>query len=132
MTTTLQEPQQSYTHLAAGIASGTRELVAAHAEQMGHEVKTEADRATTVVGYFSAAGTLLGIGFVCGIVAVTQLLQERYGLSGTASWGITSLITLLCGIVMLTVARQQLMNVHWFPKQSLKSLQESLIWVTRK
>ncbi|CAN5380375.1 hypothetical protein BH11PLA2_BH11PLA2_45010 [soil metagenome] len=133
MTNTLNtHVQQSYSHLVANVATGTRDLIAAHAEQMGHEVKAEADRATSVVGYFSAAGTLMGIAFVCGIVAITQLLQERYCFSGTASWGITGLITFLCGVIMMGIARHQLTTVQWIPKQSLHSLQESLLWATRK
>jgi len=133
MSPNLNEPaHRSYVHLVADVADGARELMAAHAEQMGQEMKAEADRATSVMGYFSAAGTLMCIGFVCGIVAITQLLQERYGFSGTAAWGLTALVTFLFGAVMLVFARQQLTTVHWFPKQSVQSLQESLSWVTHK
>lgn len=124
--------ERHYVKLLADVASGTQELVSAHAVQMVEEVKGEADRATYVVGIMSAAGTLMAIGFVFIVFSFAQLLQDRLGFTETAALAITGVTTIAVGFLMLGIARHQLLLVRWLPSKSLQSFSESLSWITRR
>lgn len=120
-----------YVHLVKEFAEDAQELAEAHGQQIGDEVKADADRAINIVGLFSAAGSLMAIGFVFMIRALVQLLQDRYGLTETSAWGVTGAVAFVIGLAFLGIGRYLLMNLRWLPTQSLKSIKESLSWVSQ-
>ena len=124
--------QPRYVNLLADMASGAKELVAAHAEQLHEEVKADAGRATSAMSLFAAAGSLMGIGFAFTLFTIVHLLRDRYGLSDTFAWALTAGSTLVAGVIVLIIARLQLSTVRLLPVHTLHSIQESLSCITRR
>jgi len=120
----------TFTEMISGIASGARELAAAHAEQLQSEVRREAARAQSA-GILMAAGlVLVGLGAIFLLVAVVMVLIEVLLWPAWVSWLVVALVGAGNGVALLLTGRHQWSEVHLIPEHTLHSVRESLSCLT--
>jgi hypothetical protein len=120
----------TFTEIISGIASGARELAAAHAAQLQSEVRHGAAQAQSA-GLFMAAGLLLaGLGAVFLLVAVVMVLIEVLLWPAWVSWLVVGVAGAAIGAALLLAGRQQWSEVHLIPEHTLHSVRESLSCLT--
>jgi hypothetical protein len=122
----------TFVELAADVAVGARELAVAHGDQLREEVRTEAVRAESALLMLAGGGGLVGTGIVFLLIAGVELLKTRYGWSPAIAWGMVGAIVALTGTLLTGMARQQLHAVRVIPQRTLRSLRESLEWITQR
>jgi hypothetical protein len=123
--------EQTVMQLVAGIASGARELMVAHAAQLQAEVRRETARAVTA-GIFAA--TAVGLALVAALfllVALVQVLVELLGWPASASWAAVAGLMIVVGLILAAIARQRWTETHLIPIHTLKSMRESWSWIMR-
>jgi len=120
----------TFTEMISGIASGARDLAAAHAAQLQGEVRREAARAQSA-GLFLAAGLVLAaLGAIFLLVAVVMVLVEVLLWPAWVSWLVVGLAGAGIGVALLLVGRRQWSEVHLIPEHTLHSVRESLSCLT--
>ena len=110
--------QTQYTHLLADLAGGAKELVAAHADQMGAEVKVEAGRATSAVALFAAAGSLFGIGVAFTLIVAMLTFVAHYRLPYKKMLVLTGIMLGAVLTVMIGENVQELQQCNWLPQHT--------------
>jgi uncharacterized membrane protein len=128
--TALQQTREAgnatWVELVADIASGARELAAAHAAQLQSEVREETRRAQSA-GVLMAGGLLIaGLGAVFLMVAIVMALIEALLWPAWAAWLTVGAIGAGIGLAAWAVGRRQWSAVHFLPEQTLQSVRESL------
>jgi uncharacterized membrane protein YqjE len=129
MTTT--EPSRTadgptFVEMMAGIASGARELVAAHAAQFQSEMREEAARAKSAGLLMESGLALAGLGAIFLLMAVVMMLTEALLWPAWAAWLIVGAIGASAGLVIWALGRQKWTGIHFLPEETLHSVRESL------
>lgn len=116
--------------LLTGAAGEVRELAVAHGEQFRAEVRSTLSRAHTAF-LLMVSGLLLGaLGFVFLMIALVSILADWFHWPSWAAWAIVGLMALVVGIVIWRVGRRFWSSVRFLPEHSLKSVWETLQWMT--
>jgi len=122
----------NFVTMAADALTDVKELAAAHTEQIRNEIKTETTKAISTVVMLVIGGFLGMVGLVFVLVALVSVLQSSLSISPSASWGIVALGCLIIGGGMAFWALRQIQNLKLMPRDSLKSIGESLTWITKR
>lgn len=118
--------------LATDVAAAAGDLAKQHGFQMRAEVRSELARGITGAEMLSAGGGLIGIGAVFLLIAFIQLLQDRYGLSASASWGSVGVVAALVGLLLSNIGHRRLHAFNPVPEKTLNSIRESFTWIANR
>lgn len=130
MNATADQVDTTFVKMMAGVASDTRELVAAHAKQLRAEVSNEMKRGRNAALLLAIGGTLGMIGVAFIGVGLIPLLVEQFGLPEWAAWMFEGAGLLALGTIGAVWGWQRLHAIRPIPKRSLQSLHESWQWIT--
>lgn len=118
--------------LLTGAAGEVRELAIAHGEQFQAEVRATLSRAHTAF-LLMASGLMLGaLGFVFLMIALVSILADGFHWPVWAAWLIVGLVALVVGIAIWRVGRRFWSSIRFLPEHSLKSIWETLQWMTNE
>jgi hypothetical protein len=121
---TTHEP--TFVRLIGDIATGARDLAAAHGVQLREEVRTEVGRAGTA-GIELIAGAIIGaIGAIFLLVAVVMVLIEVVGWPAWVAWLVVGGILAIGGLILGVVGYRQWSAVRFVPERTIYSFMESL------
>jgi len=122
--------QASFAQLVNGIASDAKDLAAAHAAQLQHEVSREVSNAGAAGARMAAGLALAGLGGIFLMVAIVMVLIELLLWPAWASWAVVGALTAGAGLALWALGRQRWAEVHFVPEQTLHSVRESLSCLT--
>jgi hypothetical protein len=114
----------------AEVASGARELVAAHAAQLQTEVRQEMDRAKSAGLLMQGGLAFAGLGAVFLLMSIAMKLIEDHLWPAWAAWLVVGAIVAGGGLILWAVGRRQWAEVHFLPEKTLHSVRESLTCLT--
>jgi hypothetical protein len=119
-------PDATFVGLIGDIATGARDLAAAHAVQLREEVRTEVGRAGTA-GIELIAGVILGaLGGIFLLVAVVMVLIEVVGWPAWVAWLVVGGILAIVGLLLGAIGYRQWSEVRFVPERTIHSFMESL------
>jgi hypothetical protein len=121
---TTHEP--TFVGLIGEIATGARDLAAAHGAQLREEVRTEAGRAGTA-GIQLFAGAIIGaVGAVFLLVAVVMVLIEVLGWPAWAGWLVVGAFLAAAGLIFCALGYRRWSEVRFVPERTIHSFMESM------
>jgi Putative Actinobacterial Holin-X, holin superfamily III len=122
--------QPTLVELIAGVATGARDLAAAHAEQLRSEVSAEVARGQAAVVALAIGGmtTFVGIAFV--LIALVRALVEFAAWPEWAAWLLVGGIACALGAIVLAYGAALWKSLRGVPDQTLRSIQESMSWIS--
>jgi len=126
--TATKEP--TVVELIAGVASGARDLAAAHSAQMKAELASEMARArsASILLAIGSVFSMIGLGFM--LVALVDVLTVQAQWPAWAAWLAVGGGATMIGGTLLAVGLPKLKSVRRMPTRSLQSIRESLQWIS--
>ncbi len=132
MSTNRFATEPTFSELLAGVASGARELASAHAAQLRAELCADARRGCSAAITLASGGLLCVLGAVFMLVALVHTLINVLNWSPWAAWlTIGGLIT-IGGASLIAVGVNLWKSYQMVPDDSIRSMGESLSWITSK
>jgi len=116
--------------LIAGVATGARDLAAAHAEQLRSEVSTEAARGQSALVALAVGGMLSSIGIAFVLIALVRVLVEFAAWPEWAAWLMVGGTVIALGAMIIAAGAALWKSVRVVPDHTIRSVQESMSWIS--
>ncbi len=132
MTTNRFASDPTFVELLAGVATGARDLASAHAAQLREELSADACRGLSAAITLATGVTLSAVGAVFMLVAVVFTLTDVVGWPPWAAWLTVGGLVLAAGAATIAAGIKLWKSYEIIPDQTIRSMGESLSWITNK
>ena len=130
MTTNRLTAEPTLVELVADVTTGARDLAAAHAEQLRAEMAANVARGRSAVTALAIGGILCSIGIAFMLIASVRALVEFAAWPEWAAWLLVGGITCAVGAMVTAAGAALCRSIRAVPEHTLRSIQESLSWIS--
>jgi hypothetical protein len=124
------ETEPTFVELIADVAAGAHDLGAAHCAQLRAEVAAELARSKFATMALANGGLVgyIGLAFLC--VSLVRVLVEYAGWPDWAAWLLVGGFLCVIGVAITAAGLVLLRSIRIVPDHTIRSVQESLSWIS--